>query len=95
MPWPNVCFETNPKPRQYRQRIQIPYTKLTRVWEPNCEAEGNWCIKYKEQTHYAVHYKTVFKTAPLKQFRCCPGFIRQPGYEGCVPGKHFPKNNNF
>lgn len=43
------------------------------------------------RTHYAVHYKTVFKTAPIKQFRCCPGFIRQPGYEGCVPGKHFPK----
>ncbi|VDP22922.1 unnamed protein product [Schistosoma margrebowiei] len=49
------------------------------IWRPTA-AEADATL-----THYAVHYKTVFKTAPIKQFRCCPGFTRQPGYEGCVP----------
>ncbi|GAA56510.1 multiple epidermal growth factor-like domains protein 6, partial [Clonorchis sinensis] len=82
---PNVCRDSNPRPRTVHQKYKTPYIKLTKMWEPNCGYPGNWCIRYKQQTHYVTHYKTSVRIPDKDQYRCCPGFIQQPGMEGCVP----------
>ncbi|KAF8571994.1 hypothetical protein P879_01957 [Paragonimus westermani] len=82
---PNVCKDTNPRPRTVHQKFKTPYAKVTKVWKPNCGYQGNWCVQLEKQIHHVIHYKSVLQPAEKDQYKCCPGFTQQAGKDGCVP----------
>jgi len=46
---PNVCPYKDVEMKLVRQPCVQQYTRLIKVWKPNCGRSGNWCVGHERR----------------------------------------------
>ncbi|VDI53713.1 Hypothetical predicted protein [Mytilus galloprovincialis] len=80
---PNVC------PYQDVQMIlvRVPcvqrYTRMVKVWKPNCGGTKKWCIGHERRTHYYKTTRQRYQHQYVTRYKCCHGWQEVNGL-GCM-----------
>ncbi|ESO99453.1 hypothetical protein LOTGIDRAFT_158537 [Lottia gigantea] len=82
---PNVCPYQDVAMVLMKQPCVQAFTRLVKVWKPNCGYTHNWCVGYERRTHYYTTYKERYQPQQQTRYKCCNGW-RQLGQEsgGCM-----------
>ncbi|XP_012935482.1 EGF-like and EMI domain-containing protein 1, partial [Aplysia californica] len=71
---PNVCPYQDVTMVLVRQPCVQAFTRLVKVWKPNCGYTRNWCVGYERRTHYYTTYKDRYQPQQVTKYRCCNGW---------------------
>ncbi|KAI8747851.1 multiple epidermal growth factor domains protein 6, partial [Biomphalaria glabrata] len=80
---PNVC--------QYEDVVMVlvrvpcvqAFTRLVKVWKPDCGYTKNWCVGYERRVHYYTSYKERYEPQHITRYKCCSGWRMNEDGSSC------------
>ncbi|XP_071510575.1 EGF-like and EMI domain-containing protein 1 [Diadema antillarum] len=87
---PNVCPYQELSMAGHRRPCVRPYTRMVKVWRPNCGYTNQWCVGYERRTAYYTSYRMVYERTYETKYKCCHGWSRLNGESGCQYRKYHP-----
>ncbi|XP_059145580.1 multiple epidermal growth factor-like domains protein 6 [Physella acuta] len=57
-----------------RQPCVQAFTRLVKVWKPDCGYTRNWCVGYERRTQYYTTYKERYEPTQVTRYKCCSGW---------------------
>ncbi|XP_038061744.1 multiple epidermal growth factor-like domains protein 6 [Patiria miniata] len=81
---PHVCPYQEPSMIGHRRPCVKAYTRMVKVWRPNCGYSGQWCVGYERRTAYYTSYRLVYENSYVTRYKCCHGWSRFNGESGCM-----------
>ncbi|XP_022253059.1 multiple epidermal growth factor-like domains protein 6 [Limulus polyphemus] len=80
---PNVCPYRTVELVPVRTPCIKAYTRMVKVWKPNCGYTRNWCVGYEPRTTYYSSYRQEYERRYRTEYKCCDGFKQLNGERGC------------
>ncbi|KAK3768592.1 hypothetical protein RRG08_002423 [Elysia crispata] len=80
---PNVCPYEDMAMVMVRQPCVQAFTRLVKVWKPNCGYTRNWCVGYERRTHYYTTYKEKYQPQKVTKYKCCNGWTQSDQSGAC------------
>ncbi|CAL1531015.1 unnamed protein product [Lymnaea stagnalis] len=80
---PNVCEYQDVMMVLIRQPCVQAFTRLVKVWKPDCGYTRNWCVGYERRTHYYTTYKERYEPQQVTKYKCCSGWQMNDQGSGC------------
>ncbi|KAH9510343.1 Multiple epidermal growth factor-like domains protein 6 [Bulinus truncatus] len=66
-----------------RQPCVQAFTRLVKVWKPDCGHTKNWCVGYERRTHYYTTYKERYEPHHITRYKCCTGWQANEDGNSC------------
>eukprot|EP00057_Strongylocentrotus_purpuratus_P002561 XP_003724752.1 PREDICTED: multiple epidermal growth factor-like domains protein 6 [Strongylocentrotus purpuratus] len=80
---PNTCPYQELSMAGHRRPCTRSYTRMVKVWRPNCGYSNQWCVGYERRTAYYTSYRIVYERTYETKYKCCHGWSRLNGEAGC------------
>lgn len=81
---PNVCPFQDVETRLVQVPCRQAFTRIAKVWKPDCGKSGHWCIGHERRTQYFTTYKQDYRRFVVTKYQCCHGWQQLHSQAGCM-----------